>query len=188
MGVWIETLHPGGVLIYGVSHPVWVCGLKLGKSLISLILHSHTLYGCVDWNNKLSLVMISYMRHTLYGCVDWNTLNRIKRRAWISHTLYGCVDWNSLGSQEKLALASHTLYGCVDWNTARFRIIGWRIQSHPVWVCGLKHHQKSEGFRLQGSHPVWVCGLKHKAVLFLVSSYRHTLYGCVDWNWLSRSS
>ena len=28
MGVWIETLHPGGVLMYGVSHPVWVCGLK----------------------------------------------------------------------------------------------------------------------------------------------------------------
>ena len=28
VGVWIETLHPGGVLIYGVSHPSWVCGLK----------------------------------------------------------------------------------------------------------------------------------------------------------------
>ena len=32
------------------------------------------------------------------------------------------------------------------------------------------------------SHPVWVCGLKHIA-LFLISKVNgHTLYGCVDWN------
>ena len=49
MGVWIETIVAN--LQYGVdmSHPVWVCGLKLEGSCCSC--HSafrHTLYGCVD--------------------------------------------------------------------------------------------------------------------------------------------
>ena len=30
------------------SHPVWVCGLKLCSKINLLKLRSHTLYGCVD--------------------------------------------------------------------------------------------------------------------------------------------
>ena len=34
------------------------------------------------------------------------------------------------------------------------------MESHPVWVRGLKHHiQRSKGNE-KGSHPVWVRGLK----------------------------
>ena len=34
------------------------------------------------------------------------------------------------------------------------------IESHPTWVCGLKHicvYNCACGY---GSHPTWVCGLK----------------------------
>ena len=32
------------------------------------------------------------------------------------------------------------------------------------------------------SHPVWVCGLKPAVPYSPARRYRHTLYGCVDWN------
>ena len=34
------------------------------------------------------------------------------------------------------------------------------IESHPAWVCGLKHPQAVMSFPEQLSHPAWVCGLK----------------------------
>ena len=36
------------------------------------------------------------------------------------------------------------------------------IESHPAWVCGLKH-KFFRNWHLPGlSHPAWVCGLKPK--------------------------
>ena len=35
------------------------------------------------------------------------------------------------------------------------------MQSHPSWVCGLKHIQDEDEARAILSHPSWVCGLKH---------------------------
>ena len=34
------------------------------------------------------------------------------------------------------------------------------IESHPAWVCGLKHRMKKPVIRATTSHPAWVCGLK----------------------------
>ena len=76
------------------------------------------------------------------------------------------------------------------------------IESHPTWVCGLKHEG---GFACRDrlwSHPTWVCGLKQAMMLLrLISSVTpyvgvwietctfplvreivisHTLRGCVD--------
>ena len=34
------------------------------------------------------------------------------------------------------------------------------MQSHPSWVCGLKHSIFIEGNTSVRSHPSWVCGLK----------------------------
>ena len=34
------------------------------------------------------------------------------------------------------------------------------IESHPAWVCGLKHMIVSDVVVEQESHPAWVCGLK----------------------------
>ena len=34
------------------------------------------------------------------------------------------------------------------------------IESHPTWVCGLKHPCLYKPLPLPQSHPTWVCGLK----------------------------
>ena len=48
MGVWIETRKLWTKSTNSSSHPVWVCGLKLFVRSAIVLLHSHTLYGCVD--------------------------------------------------------------------------------------------------------------------------------------------
>ena len=76
-------------------------------------------------------------------------------------------------------------------------------ESHPAWVCGLKHfgnehHQYIPGHTLRGcvdwnifwthckctkrSHPAWVCGLKLGSLRRIHYGRCHTLRGCVDWN------
>ena len=48
-------------------------------------------------------------------------------------------------------------------------------QSHPTWVCGLKHTHGRFLSTLIKSHPTWVCGLKHitkkTTIFFLVTPY-----------------
>ena len=34
------------------------------------------------------------------------------------------------------------------------------IESHPAWVCGLKHYKHKPNASPIESHPAWVCGLK----------------------------
>ena len=34
------------------------------------------------------------------------------------------------------------------------------IESHPAWVCGLKHKRTRTTTEFVTSHPAWVCGLK----------------------------
>ena len=54
------------------------------------------------------------------------------------------------------------------------------IESHPAWVCGLKHWMPPKSTHARRSHPAWVCGLK---LLIRYSSriaISHTLRGCVD--------
>ena len=38
------------------------------------------------------------------------------------------------------------------------------MQSHPSWVCGLKHISPFVGSVDVESHPSWVCGLKQGTV------------------------
>ena len=76
------------------------------------------------------------------------------------------------------------------------------IESHPAWVCGLKHEFVKERDAVLGSHPAWVCGLKllihlngfciapvtptrvcglkHIQGLAARQYGRHTSRGCVD--------
>ena len=77
------------------------------------------------------------------------------------------------------------------------------IESHPAWVCGLKHRIQSQQvhFRLVTpcvgvwietpcfqadrqhplrSHPAWVCGLKRTFSNERMYCQGHTLRGCVD--------
>ena len=70
MGVWIETAISKMSLYCLLSHPVWVCGLKL-------VIENNTAYSRMShpvWVCGLKLVHLVYTaklpRHTLYGCVD----------------------------------------------------------------------------------------------------------------------
>ena len=76
------------------------------------------------------------------------------------------------------------------------------IESHPAWVCGLKHlvgrglHNHVYVTPCVGvwietiyrifigsfltSHPAWVCGLKLQTLAVVVVVIGHTLRGCVD--------
>ena len=48
--------------------------------------------------------------------------------------------------------------------TERFREDSERErESHPSWVCGLKHQSHMAPYTEDGSHPSWVCGLKLNA-------------------------
>ena len=55
------------------------------------------------------------------------------------------------------------------------------IESHPAWVCGLKHNVFYLNFGNKESHPAWVCGLK-RYIPSLLKPFPpgHTLRGCVD--------
>ena len=48
VGVWIETSVTGICLASVLSHPAWVCGLKLGGIVAAGASLGHTLRGCVD--------------------------------------------------------------------------------------------------------------------------------------------
>ena len=58
------------------------------------------------------------------------------------------------------------------------------IESHPTWVCGLKH--KDFLLDITGemeSHPTWVCGLKHQWPS--IRQYRrwsHPAWEYMDWS------
>ena len=96
-----DDSHNSGLnlLIYNMlldieSHPTWVCGLKHWKKEIEYLQlvtpyvgvwietqegfrrpdnqGSHTLRGCVDWNNYNVIICCKHYCHTLRGCVDWN--------------------------------------------------------------------------------------------------------------------
>ena len=226
MGVWIET-SPGRWVIwrkkrhtlYGcvdwniskrtgsnarnMSHPVWVCGLKLASLKIYLFKLSHTLYGCVDWNNKIIIRFVNIKSHTLYGCVDWNCFAQVFVQDGSSHTLYGCVDWNtdsrylqSLSDKSHpvwvcglklllvhlfLLLLCHTLYGCVDWNFLGNAKKKWGLVT-PCMGVWIETEIQRERFRDSG-HTLYGCVDWNRCLdTTFHSSGSHTLYGCVDWN------
>ena len=54
------------------------------------------------------------------------------------------------------------------------------IESHPAWVCGLKHGTLCLLRVRRESHPAWVCGLKRIHSHKHSCIYSHTLRGCVD--------
>ena len=55
-----------------------------------------------------------------------------------------------------------------------------KVKSHPAWVCGLKHRLSYEGQLSHPSHPAWVCGLKPVRQVESRCTLCHTLRGCVD--------
>ena len=54
------------------------------------------------------------------------------------------------------------------------------LQSHPLWMRGLKSPQKGHGFNSFMSHPLWMRGLKSIESLTESMTESRILYGCVD--------
>ena len=92
VGVWIETTRSANfsfkspchtlrgcvdwnnpfrklLIQISLSHPAWVCGLKLGSLRRIHYGRCHTLRGCVDWNNDEVNTCIDNHSHTLRGCI-----------------------------------------------------------------------------------------------------------------------
>ena len=120
----------------------------------------------------------------------------------------GCVDWNlrAIGNNYQLVLVAPRVGAWIETRLP-FEITPATMQSHPVWVRGLKLHQGFKGWLSTQSHPVWVRGLKQFTAgaynrpglnvaprvgawietipcLSMESMRGRTPCGCVDWNFL----
>ena len=62
-------------------------------------------------------------------------------------------------------------------NNANFKKLNFVTPFVGVWIETIKHREK---VALIQSHPSWVCGLKHLIGKFLCLIEGHTLRGCVD--------
>ena len=70
MGVWIETAIFATSGVTALSHPAWVCGLKLFPVVFSEMTEtSHPAWVCgLKLYSFLKLMLL--IGHTLRGCVD----------------------------------------------------------------------------------------------------------------------
>ena len=165
-----------------MSHPTWVCGLKLLTLLLSSRTQRVTPYVGVwietltynriippgtshpTWvcglKPSLSRLHRNSRSHTLRGCVDWNTAFAVHVLENHRHTLRGCVDWNIKIVFVVTRAKSHTLRGCVDWNFTGLPV-AFEILSHTLRGCVDWNYHGCNKLRLAGGH---------------------TLRGCVDWN------
>ena len=76
----------------------------------------------------------------------------------------------------------HTLRGCVDWNF-HFRPPSNILGVTPCVGVWIETCSSAILISFSVSHPAWVCGLKHTKLPLVTTSHRHTLRGCVDWNY-----
>ncbi len=99
MGVWIETTCQRQVLCGdGMSHPVWVCGLK------------HLGIGIMKVASEVTPCMGVWIETGHPEAEGTKTAVTPCMGVWIETSM---IDINPIVNQ------SHTLYGCVDWNTQR---------------------------------------------------------------------
>ena len=178
MGVWIET-H---LQVYGdgqqESHPVWVCGLKLGcTALAAGLTWSHPVWVCGLKRHRLRSTRWLYWSHPVWVC-GLKLQSAVGHVLVSGHTLYGCVDWNLSKSSMN---EDKAVTPCMGVWIETYRNLQWMKtkQSHPVWVCGLKRPCRSVSLPSTPSHPVWVCGLKLRRSLGCIGNgMSHPVWVC----------
>ena len=160
MGVWIETTksqpfskNPRVTPCVGVWIETWRMMILMRKLSVTPCVgvwietytelqrvhleHSHTLRGCVDWNNAGTACIPSW---SVTPCVGvWiETLTEIINFCIIvSHPAWVCGLKLSDLPCLYTPVYSHTLRGCVDWNLFVSTTKFWYCLSLPAWVCGL---------------------------------------------------
>ena len=144
-----------------MSHPAWVCGLKLLVDYDFPYLRSVT--PCVGVWIETILPLTRRRTSEVTPCVG----------VWIE---------TSIGDYFLVHIPSHPAWVCglklipsgkymtdklshPAW-VCGLKLINIHITmsvhlSHPAWVCGLKLHRIGNPYLFLLSHPAWVCGLKH---------------------------
>ena len=226
VGAWIETFPWESQQCGSLSHPMWVRGLKLGALGASNIDQvSHPM-----WVRGLKLRKLCRYTRVWQSHPMWVRGLKLRSRAHrnrcpMSHPMWvrglKLPVWYDIASP-----GGRTLCGCVDWNFHPIKIIflffvapyvgAWieteclcdtphLIESHPMWVRGLKQEVEEkplpppqsrtlcgcvdwnfvrycQSCSRSESHPMWVRGLKHSVANKINWYVRRTLCGCVDWN------
>ena len=73
VGVWIETISKSLAFLWTTVTPFVGVWIETAEWVVfKQIDASHTLRGCVDWNNAVLQPKNIFASHTLRGCVDWN--------------------------------------------------------------------------------------------------------------------
>ena len=163
-----------------MSHPVWVCGLKLARHVIEVSEVAVT--PCMGvWIETSGGFFVS-IGECVTPCMGvWiETLTGVSLTS--CHQVTPCMGvWieTSVLLYNLVLRASHPVWVC-GLKLPFSNTIKISTKSHPVWVCGLKLDEQGTPCLIPESHPVWVCGLKLLGLLCLFLLLRHTLYGCVD--------
>ena len=91
--------------------------------------------------------------------------------AWIETSIYLSIpnDMNNVAPRVGAWIETHKRFGYNE-----------PIESHPVWVRGLKLNCRPRIPIRQKSHPVWVRGLKLPPLSLARKEERRTPCGCVD--------
>ena len=124
--------------VKNLSHPAWVCGLKL--LLLVVLLSQCKVTPCVGvWieTSVTGICLSLALSHPAWVCGLKLSMDAIRSFIY-SHTLRGCVDWNINYHLKTWIPNRHTLRGCVDWNSYSQGAKDAPTLSHPAWVCGLK--------------------------------------------------
>ena len=139
VGAWIETfehLHnylPSEVAPY-VGAWIETCLIKL----LSYPTNSRTLCGCVDWNLKVARTACWPSVAPYVGA--WIETNRSTKRLLLATVAPYVGAWIETLVKSRSCVGGYrrTLCGCVDWNTLLDEHGCPMIESHPMWVRGLK--------------------------------------------------
>ncbi len=210
LGVWIEIVY---CILCGwryCSHSLlgsvdWN-NPRLTRKLMEV---RHSLLGSVDWNGIDGKSLGVNVGHSLLGSVDWNFAYAVRSISRVpSLPSWECglklpaipadADWNS-----------HSLLGSVDWNRElRVQREHWKVTPFlGVWIEIMFKGNKGIHCLVtpflgvwieipcdrywntdwKTSLPSWECGLKWLLVNHLLTSYRHSLLGSVDWNGKSKN-
>ena len=143
---------------------------------------SHTLRGCVDWNNIWAGMRADGVVTPCVGVWIETLLWGKNKRPNTSHPAWVCGLKHLLRWWFQKGYISHTLRGCVDWNwnALIFPTRGFVTPCVGVWI---ETARKIGERNRRTSHTLRGCvDWNHLSVQSIHSSRGHTLRGCVDWN------
>ena len=203
VGVWIETVYIYLTFFIDLSHPSWVCGLKRMSEKGRVAACGHTLRGCVDWNIALLIALIGckvtpfvgVWIETIFIGGDDKTLSVtpfvgvwIETAKLLRNQLWGDVTpfvgvWIETDFPRVLDKFPQVTPFVGVWIEtpcwAKNRLEQYVTPFVGVWIETLTSGQNMTN---EMSHPSWVCGLKLLMRIMCLCVLRHTLRGCVDWN------